>query len=200
MRRLVVIEFVSLDGVMQGLGSPDEDRDGGFEHGGWAAPYFDDGQQQAAINGLQSTSAYLLGRRTYEKMLGFWLSQPDSNPMAEHLNTTLKYIATRALTQFAWANTERLNGTLSRAVSELKARGQGNIAVLGSGVLVSELMARDLVDEYRIFLHPLLIGSGKRLFPKLAKPKPLHLTGCTTTTTGVLLLSYQSAEYARQKG
>jgi dihydrofolate reductase len=200
MRRLVVIEFVSLDGVMQGLGSAEEDRDGGFEHGGWAAPYFDEVLQQVAVKGLQSTSAYLFGRRTYEKMLSFSPSQPDSNSMAAHLNATPKYVATRTLTQFTWSHTKRLDGTLHRATNELKAGGEGNIAVLGSGVLVSELMAGDLVDEYRIFLHPLLLGSGKQLFRELPKPKPLHLTGCTTTTTGVLLLSYQPADQGRQKG
>ena len=167
MRKLVVIEFVTLDGVMQGLGSPDEDRDGGFEHGGWAVPYFDDVQQRAALEGMASTTSYLFGRRTYEKMLSFWPTQPEFNPMAVHLNATVKYVATRTLSRFTWSNTKRLDGDLHRAVRELKAHGEGNIAVLGSGVLVSELMGRDLVDEYRIFLHPLLLGSGKRLFRDL---------------------------------
>ena len=97
MRKLIVIEFVTLDGVMQGLGSPDEDREGGFEHGGWAAPYGDEIQQAAALEGMQTTSAYLFGRRTYDKMLDFWPQQPDSNPMAAHLNATPKYVATRTL-------------------------------------------------------------------------------------------------------
>jgi dihydrofolate reductase len=191
MRKLVIIEFVTLDGVMQGLGSPDEDRDGGFEHGGWAAPYVDQVQQKAATNGVRSTSAYLFGRRTYEKMLGFWPSQPDSNPIAAHLNATPKYVATRTLSEFSWPNTDRLHGTLSEAVAALKSTGEGNIAVLGSGVLVAELMTRDLVDEYRLFLHPLLLGNGKRLFRTLSQPRPLRLTGCTATATGVLLLTYE---------
>src|SRR5215211_6531685 len=96
MRNLVVIEFVTLDGVMQGLGSPDEDRDGGFEHGGWSAPYFDEVQGAAAIEGLKSTTAYLFGRKTYEKMIGYWPSQPDENPMAAHLNATPKYVVKHA--------------------------------------------------------------------------------------------------------
>src|SRR4029077_17425194 len=95
MRTLTIIEFVTLDGVMQGLGSPDEDRDGGFEHGGWAAPYGDAGQAAAAAGGLRCTRAYLFGRRTYLKMADFWPPQPDTNPMARHLNTTEKYVATR---------------------------------------------------------------------------------------------------------
>jgi dihydrofolate reductase len=200
MRKLVVIEFVTLDGVMQGLGSPDEDRDGGFEHGGWAAPYFDDVQQRAALEGLASTTAYLFGRRTYEKMASFWPTQPDSNPMAAHLNATVKYVATRTLSRFTWSNTERLDGDLLPAVRQLKSRGEGNIAVLGSGVLVSELIDRDLVDEYRIFLHPLLLGTGKRLFREFPQPKSLRLTGNSTTTTGVLLLTYEPAAASASSG
>src|SRR5215213_10045751 len=136
MRKLIVIEFITLDGVMQGLGSPDEDRDGGFDHGGWSAPFVDDTQAAAAVEGLASTTAYLFGRRTYEKMLGFWPSQPDENPMAAHLNATVKYVATRTLTHLTWAHSEVLDGELTSAVRDLKSAGTGNIAVLGSGVLV----------------------------------------------------------------
>jgi dihydrofolate reductase len=193
MRRLVIIEFVSLDGVMQGLGSPDEDRDGGFEHGGWAAPYFDDVQARVAQNGLKYTTAYLFGRRTYEKMLDFWPHQPDTDPMAAHLNATAKYIATRTLTRLDWSNAQVLGGDLEPAVQRLKSHGHGNIVVLGSGVLVAELIARDLVDEYRLFLHPLLLGSGKRLFREHPQPQPLRLVSATTTSSGVLLLTYEPA-------
>ncbi|MET7875308.1 dihydrofolate reductase family protein [Micromonospora profundi] len=193
MRKLVVIEFVTLDGVMQGLGSPDEDRDGGFEHGGWAAPYFDDVQTATALEGLRSTTAYLFGRRTYEKMTGFWPSQPDDNPMAAHLNATAKYVATRTLTDFTWSNARRLDGDLVAAVADLKSQGDGVIAVLGSGVLVQDLVANDLVDGYRLFLHPLLLGTGKRLFRETARPRPLRLTSCVPTSTGVLLLEYEVA-------
>ncbi|HEX2361908.1 MAG TPA: dihydrofolate reductase family protein [Jiangellaceae bacterium] len=193
MRELVVIEFVTLDGVMQGLGSPDEDRDGGFEHGGWAAPYMDHVQQDAAIQGLKSTTAYLFGRRTYQKMLAFWPDQPDSNPMAAHLNATPKYVATRTLAALEWSNARLLDEELEPAVHALKSHGDGNIAVLGSGVLVSELMTRDLVDEYRVFLHPLLLGTGKRLFRELPRPQSLRLLSCTETTTGVVMLAYRPA-------
>lgn len=191
MRKLTVIEFVTLDGVMQGLGSPDEDRDGGFEHGGWAAPFQDETQQAAAVEGLASTSAYLFGRRTYEKMVAFWPHQPDSNPMAAHLNATPKYVATRTLTDLTWSNAHRLDGDLAPAVRELKAQGDGGIAVLGSGVLVQDLIANDLVDGYRLFLHPLLLGTGKRLFRELDRPRRLRLVDCAPTGTGVLMLSYE---------
>ena len=193
MRQLTVIEFVTLDGVMQGLGSPDEDRDGGFEHGGWAAPYGDQIQQAAALEGMQTTTAYLFGRRTYEKMLDFWPQQPDANPMAAHLNATPKYVATRTLedAQLTWANAQVLQGELEAGVRALKAEGDGSIAVLGSGVLVQELAALGLVDGYRLFLHPLLLGTGKRLFRERDHPLPLQLLSAETTSTGVVMLSYQ---------
>jgi len=193
MRKLIVIEFVTLDGVMQSLGSPDEDRDGGFEYGGWSAPYFDDVQAGAAVEGLKSTTAYLFGRRTYQKMIAFWPDQPDENPMAAHLNATAKYVASRSLTDPTWSNSQVLAGELVPAVQALKAQGEGNIAVFGSGVLVQELIAADLVDGYRLFVHPLLLGTGKRLFRELPKPVRLRLTDCTPTSTGVLLLSYDLA-------
>lgn len=192
MRKLMVIEFVTLDGVMQGLGSPDEDRDGGFEHGGWSAPYFDEVQGAAAVEGLRSTTAYLFGRRTYEKMAAFWPHQPDDNPMAAHLNATPKYVATRTLTRLTWSNARVLDGDLVPAVQDVKSAGEGTIAVLGSGVLVQELIANELVDGYRLFVHPLLLGTGKRLFRELGRPRRLRLVACTPTPTGVLMLTYDT--------
>jgi dihydrofolate reductase len=193
MRTLSVIEFVTLDGVMQSLGSPDEDRDGGFEHGGWSAPYFDDVQRAAAVEGLAATTAYLFGRRTYEKMNAFWPHQPDTDPMAAHLNATPKHVATRTLSALTWPNARILDGDLAPAVRRLKEAGDGAIAVLGSGVLVQQLMAGDLVDSDRLFLHPLLLGTGKRLFRELDRPRRLRLTDCAPTSTGVLMLSYEAA-------
>jgi dihydrofolate reductase len=191
-RQLVIIEFVTLDGVMQGLGSVDEDREGGFEHGGWAAPFADEAQASAAAQGMKSTTAYLFGRKTYDKMLGFWPTQSDDNPMAAHLNATPKYVATRTLSRLTWSNAQVLDGELVPAVQDLKAQGDGNIAVLGSGVLVQDLLANDLVDGHRLFLHPLLLGTGKRLFRDMERPKRLRLVECTPTTTGVLMLTYES--------
>jgi dihydrofolate reductase len=190
MRRLVVVEFITLDGVMQGLGSPDEDREGGFPHGGWGAPYQDPDQLQAAARGLASTTGYLFGRRTYEKMAAFWPDQPDENPLAASLNAMPKHVATHAGTALTWANAHRLEGELAAAVSDLKSSGEGDLVVLGSGVLVEQLTAQDLVDEYQLFLHPLLLGTGKRLFRPLDRPRPLRLLSCTPTSTGVLMLRY----------
>ena len=192
MRQLIVIEFLTLDGVMQGLASPDEDRDGGFAYGGWGAPYGDDVQREAALEGMRSTTAYLFGRRTYEKMQAFWPDQPETNPMAAHLAATPKYVASRTLqdAQLTWANSSVLRGELVSALRELQAEGDGIIAVLGSGNLVQQLAALDLVNGYRLFLHPLLLGSGKRLFNRLDQPQPLRLSSVEQTTTGVLMLTY----------
>lgn len=192
MRQLVVIEFLTLDGVMQGLGSPDEDRDGGFEHGGWGAPYGDEVLSRAALEGQRTTSAYLFGRRTYEKMAAFWPGRPEDDPMAAHLNATPKYVVSRTLTWPKWNGTQVLAGDLARAVHGLKAQGVGNVAVLGSGQLVQGLMEHDLVDGYRIFLHPLLLGGGKRLFREMKRPRRLRLMDCKPTGTGVLMLSYST--------
>jgi dihydrofolate reductase len=193
LRSLAVIEFVTLDGVMQSLGSPDEDREGGFEYGGWAAPYGDEELGKKAGEGLTATTAYLLGRKTYEKMAAYWPHQPDDNPIAAHLNSTPKYVVTRTLASLDWAGSHALDGDLIDSVSDLKTQGHGTIAVLGSGVLVQTLIENDLVDEYRLFVHPLVLGAGKRLFRQTSRPLPMRLIDCTPTTTGVLLLSYQPA-------
>ncbi len=191
MRQLAVIEFITLDGVMQGLGSPDEDRDGGFEYGGWGAAYGDATLGKKAEQGMTTTTGYLLGRKTYEKMAAHWPQESDENPIAAHLNSTPKYVVTSTLRRLDWAGSRILEGDVVEAVNDLKAQGDGTIAVLGSGLLVQTLIANDLIDEYRLFLHPLVLGTGKRLFRETARPLRMRLTDCTPTGTGVLLLSYQ---------
>jgi dihydrofolate reductase len=128
---LVVVEFVTLDGVMQGFGSPDEDRDDGFDLGGWGPPYADETQFSAAVKGLQATSAYLFGRRTYEKMISFWPYEPHDNPMAAHLNATPKYVVTRTLKATTWSNSQVLDGDLVPAILQLKAASDGDIVRAG---------------------------------------------------------------------
>lgn len=187
MRKLVAVEFLTVDGVMQGLGSPDEDTDGGFRHGGWGARFVEGVDPSASLG---ATTAYLFGRRTYEKMAAFWPSQPDSNPIAAHLNATPKYVATRTLTSVDWAGAELLEGDLEAGVAELKSGGEGNVTVLGSGVLVQELMRRDLVDELRLFVHPLLLGTGKRLFGDLPAPRSLRLVEVGSTPLGSVVVTY----------
>ncbi|WP_156253747.1 dihydrofolate reductase family protein [Pseudactinotalea terrae] len=191
MRNLVVIEFLSVDGVMQGLGSPEEDTDGGFVHGGWGAPYAAAVHDAVTADGMDSTAAYLFGRRTYEKLAAFWPQQSDDNPMARQLNQSPKYVVTRTLTELAWHGAVVLDGDLGTAVTALKAAGEGDIVALGSGVLVHELMQLGLVDEFRLFIHPLLLGTGKRLFRGLPEPQRLRLESQTATTAGTVVVRYR---------
>jgi len=188
---VTVIEFLSLDGVMQGLGSPDEDRDGGFEHGGWGA-YYAEGVQEtmAASGGPTETTVYLFGRRTYESLAAFWPNQPDQNRMAAHLNATTKHVVTSTLRTLEWSNSHVLGGEFKPAVQRLKATGEGTIAVLGSGMLVKELIGQDLVDELRLFVHPILLGTGKRLFGEISHPQRFALAEHTSTRQGTLVLRY----------
>lgn len=190
MRKLVAIEFLTADGVMQGLGSPDEDTDGGFVHGGWGAVYAPAIHEAVAADGPGLTSAYLFGRRTYEKMAAFWPHQPDDNLMARQLNATPKYVATRTLESLEWDGAKVLTGELPDAVDALKADGEGDIAVLGSGVLVHDLMKHDLIDEFRLFIHPLLLGTGKRLFRELPEPRRLRLASHSSTSMGTIVATY----------
>ncbi len=187
MRRLLVIEFVTLDGVMHGLASPDEDRDGGSEYGGWSAPYGEEMLGRAAAEGMVQTTAYLFGRWTYEHMAAHWPHEPDENPVAAHLNATPKYVVTNMLTRLDWAGSAVLHGDVAESVTNLKGQGEGSIAVLGSGVLTQTLIENDLIDEYQIFIHPIVLGAGKRLFRQAPRRRPMRLIDCTPTTTGVLL-------------
>lgn len=193
MRTLSIIEFLTLDGVMQGLGGPDEDREGGFDYGGWGAPYGDEALGRRAGEGMRSTTAYLFGRKTYEKMAAHWPNVGDDDPIAAHLNRTPKYVVTRTITELEWADSHVLSGEVDVEVEALKATGEGTIAVLGSGELAQTLFAEGLVDEYSLFIHPLVLGIGKRLFRETPAPIPLELVSCTPTTTGVLLVTYRPA-------
>ncbi|MBD2763159.1 dihydrofolate reductase [Kocuria sp. cx-455] len=190
MSKLVLIEFLTVDGVMQGLGSPQEDTEGGFTRGGWGAPFAESIHQVVAPTGLANTSGYLFGRKTYEKMAAFWPFQPDSNPMAAHLNAAPKYVASRTLHEVAWAGTAILSSDLGAAARELKRTGNGDIAVLGSGDLCRQLLADSLVDELRLFIHPLLLGAGKRLFGELPMPKNLELKSVAQTSLGTVAVIY----------
>jgi dihydrofolate reductase len=186
---LSVVEFVTLDGVMQGFHDP-EDHEDGFQHGGWGGPYQDETQFRSAVTRLQPDTIYLFGRRTYQHLAAFWPHQPDHNPMAAHLNRCTKYVVTRTLTHLDWAHAHRLDGELVPTVTEIKADHAGAVVVLGSRTVVAQLMAADLVDRYQLFLHPLVLGSGRVLFPPSETPCRLRLLDAAPTTTGVLMLSY----------
>ncbi|MGH3385502.1 MAG: dihydrofolate reductase family protein [Nocardioidaceae bacterium] len=194
MSRVVVTNNVTLDGVMQAPGRPDEDRRGGFAHGGWALPYNDDVMGKAMGEGMARTGALLLGRRTYEDLAGFWPKQTD-NPFTEVLDNTQKYVASTTLAEpLPWANSTLLEGDAADAVAGLKQQPGKDIVVLGSGELVQALMRRNLVDEYVLLIHPLVLGSGRRLFTDGSSVNALRLVGSTTTTTGVVIATYQPAD------
>jgi dihydrofolate reductase len=192
MRKVIVNEFLTLDGVMQAPGDPDEDRSGGFEHGGWQRPYFDDDFAKVAFEGMAETDGYLFGRRTYEIMAAYWPSQPDDVPFAASLNNLPKYVASTTLSEpLEWRNSTLLQGDVAKAVAELKEQPGKNLVVLGSGELVQTLMENDLVDEYGLMINPIVLGSGKRLFREGAKRPPLRLVRSMSSSTGVLIATYE---------
>jgi dihydrofolate reductase len=191
MRKLSVIEFLSLDGVYQAPGDPNEDREGGFEHGGWQRQYFDGVLGTAASEGMAATDVQLFGRKTYEKMAAFWPNAPSDDPIAQYLNGVQKYVASRTLSAVHWQNTELIDGDVVQRVREIKDEPGKNIGVLGSGDLVQTLMEHDLVDEYSLAIFPVILGSGKRLFRDGSRHRRLELVDSTTTGTGGVLLSYR---------
>lgn len=192
MARLVVVEMVSLDGVMQAPGSPDEDRSGGFEHGGWAMPYFDEVAGEEAGRSMAETGAFLFGRKTYEIMAAYWPNQPHDDMFSQVLNSLPKYVASTALAEpLAWSGSSLLKGDVAEAVAALKEEQVGNIVVLGSGRLARTLMEHDLVDEYGLTIHPLLLGPGKRLFDEVGGMRTLRLVDSKVTTAGVILATYR---------
>ena len=194
MGRIVVFTSTTLDGVMQAPGRPDEDRRGGFQHGGWAAPYADSVIAGLAGEGMGTTGGLLLGRRTYEDFYAFWPNQAD-NPFTDVLNNTEKYVASTTLEEpLAWSHSTLLRGDAADTVAELKAREAKDLVVLGSGALVQSLMRRNLVDEYIVLIHPLVLGSGRRLFPEGSPFTALRLVDTRTSTTGVIIATYQTAE------
>jgi dihydrofolate reductase len=198
MRTLRVIEFLSLDGVMQAPGDPQEDTEGGFRHGGWQRPYFDVVLGASAAQGMAATDAYLFGRKTYEKMAAYWPHVSDDDPYARHLNSTPKHVASTTLTHVDWDKTTLLEGDVPQAVAALKEEPGEDIAVLGSGQLVQTLTEHDLVDEFSLVVYPILLGSGKRLFRDSEQARRLTLIDSQTTGTGGVMLTYRPARAATE--
>ena len=193
MRTLMVTEFVSLDGVVQGPGGPDEDRDGGFAHGGWAAPYIDDEVLARAIGVAARADALLLGRRTYEEFAATWPLAAADDPIGSKWAAVRKYVASRTLTSVSWQNSTLLAGDVADAVAELKKTDGGEIQVHGSIQLVQTLLAHDLIDELQLVVIPVLIGSGKRLFGSGTVPARFDLVAAATTRSGVVVGRYARA-------
>ena len=192
--KLTTITHVSVDGVMQGLGGPDEDRRGGFERGGWALPLFDDEAATFVNQVYQRADAFLFGRRTYEIFAGYWGVMADSgNPIAGALNTRPKYVASTTLSDPRWANTTVLSGDVAAAIGELKAKPAGELQVHGSGSLVRWLFDNQLVDEIILLIYPVVIGQGTRLFPDTGRDTALELVESRATPSGVTIQVYRPA-------
>ena len=190
--KLTTTTNVSVDGVMQGLGGPDEDRRGGFDRGGWALPLFDDEAAAFVYEVYQRADAFLFGRRTYEIFAGYWGVMADSgNPIAAALNTRPKYVASTTLTDPQWADTTVLSGEVAAAVGELKAKPGRELQVHGSGNLVRWLVDNDLVDEITLLTYPLVVGQGTRLFPATGPDLALELVDSRATPSGVTIQVYR---------
>ena len=191
MRKLIAITQVTLDGVMQSPGGPDEDPTNGFTHGGWAMPFFDDAVSQAIGEMIACEFDMLLGRRTYEIFAAYWPYQ--DGPIAKAFNKTTKYVVTRSLDPLEWKTSQPIGGDVVDEVRRLKASDGPELHVWGSSKLLQTLIAADLVDEYRIAVFPVVLGEGKRLFGNGIPPRGFTLVGTRSTPKGVLVNTYRSA-------
>jgi len=192
--KLTVTTFVSVDGVMQGPGGPDEDRSGGFERGGWLAPLFDEETGKFILEVFGRAEAFLLGRRTWQIFEGYWPQHEDPNdPVAHGLNTLPKHVPSTTLNDPTWDNTHVIDGDVEAAIRELKSRSGGELQVHGSGQLVRWLLERDLVDELNLLVFPVVVGDGKRLFTDKGQATGLKLRASRTTPSGVAIHVYEAA-------
>jgi dihydrofolate reductase len=192
--RIVVINHITLDGVMQAPGRADEDTRGGFPHGGWALPGNDEAMFRAIGERMGAPdSALLLGRRSYDDMLTIWNAR--GGPFKDGLNSTPKYVVSHsASTHLAWPNSTLLHGDIPAAVAQLKHQPGGNLVIMGSGQLIRALLPHALIDEFLLMIHPILLGSGQRLFDLANNPTALRLIASTSTPKGVILASYRPSE------
>ncbi len=192
MRKVIADEWMSLDGVVQAPSYPDEDTSGGFRHGGWHARYLDEQSMAWVVGNVRSAGGYLLGRRTYEVFAAHWPSAPtDQQVLAEPLNTLPKHVASRTLVEpLGWENARLLGDDTGAAVRALTAEDGGDLHLIGSPGLFWSLLVLGLVDELRVMIDPLVLGSGKRLFGDAATPRPLRLVESRSTGTGAVLATY----------
>lgn len=192
MRKLVVGTFLTLDGVMQAPGGPDEDRDGGFEHGGWLVPYFDNRFEEIMAEWTARAGGFVLGRRTYEIFAGSWPNATDpGDRIAATLNQRPKYVASRTLDRLGWQNSTLLKGDVVEAIRKLKAEDGGELQVHGSCGLLQTLLRHDLVDTLRLWHFPVVLGTGKRLFGEGATPASFRLVESESIPTGAILNVYE---------
>jgi dihydrofolate reductase len=191
LRKLVVGTFMTLDGVVQAPGAPNEDQEGGFAHGGWTVPLFDDELGQRMVELTNRSEALLLGRKTYEEFAASWPLVGDDDPIAAKLNHMPKYVASRTLKTAEWANTTILSGDVAEEVAKLKEQPGGEIHVSGSGNLVQTLLRNDLIDEFVLLVFPVVVGPGKRLFGEGTMPRTMELVETSSTGTGVSISTYR---------
>jgi dihydrofolate reductase len=190
MRRIVVGEFLSLDGVMQAPGNPDEGREDGFTHGGWTMPYWHDEIGVEIFKSMQASDALLLGRKTYQGFEAAFASLPAGDPFVDHMNNTPKYVVSTTLAKAEWQNSTLIKSNVIEEVRKLKEQPGKDISISGSGQLIHTLMQHDLVDEYGLLVYPIVLGSGNRLFPNGVDTK-LKLVESKTFPTGVISLRYE---------
>jgi dihydrofolate reductase len=196
MRKVIADEWMTLDGVIQAPGQANEDTTGGFAHGGWHVGYFDDLAQRRVVDSVVTAGGFLLGRRTYEIFAAHWPNASEEEQvLAEPLNTKPKYVASRTLTEpLEWQNSTVLQGDVPEAVAGLKQEDGEDLHVIGSSELVQTLFERDLVDEFRVMIDPVVVGGGKRLFRDDGGLRPLRLVDSQVTTTGVIIATYAPAD------
>jgi dihydrofolate reductase len=196
MRKAIVNEWMSLDGVVQAPGAADEDTTGGFEHGGWHLRYFDDISRKWVVENLTEAGGFLLGHRTYENFASYWPNaSEEEQAVAQPLNTRPKYVASTTLTDpLVWQNSMVLQGDVAEAVAALKQEDSADLHVIGSTKLVQTLIEHDLVDEFRLMIDPVVVGGGKRIFRDDGALRPLRLVDSQVTTTGAILATYAPAE------
>ena len=195
--QILVIDFMSLDGVVQAPGGPEEDTDNGFAHGGWSAPYFDQDVRGPVIGGIMERSdALLFGRRTWEGMAAAWPGRAG-DPFADQMNAITKHVASRTLSQddlATWSNSHLLDpNDAIGAIRALREQDGGAIQIWGSPTLAAQLIENDLVDEYVVLLEPILLGGGKRVFPADGAARKLELVSVQQAATGVLVCTYRPA-------
>jgi dihydrofolate reductase len=192
MRKLVVGTFLTLDGVMQAPGDSQEDLEAGFRHGGWQMPYFDADAGKIMDEQIAATDALLLGRKTYQIFAAYWPNAPEDEAIAKKFNSIPKYVVSTTLDKVEWNNSTLIQNNVADEIARLKQQpGSGILSVTGSGRLAQTLERHNLVDEYVLWIHPLVLGSGKRLFEGGILPVHLRLVDTKTTGSGVVILTYQ---------
>jgi dihydrofolate reductase len=191
MRKIAILTFQTLDGVMQAPSTPDEDKSGGFEKGGWASPYWPEVMTQVHREAMNEPYDILFGRKTYELFAAHWPNESPDNPAAKVMNVARKYVATTTLTDLTWANSQALSNDVIAEIIKLKSQDGPLIQVHGSSHLIQTLLANNLIDEFRLWTFPVVVGAGKRLFGESVSYPALQLVKSEVTTSGVIMGLYK---------